>query len=103
LENASLNESKLHERCDELETLYHETRRQKDEQHFELTQVVERANALEQRVKEVEDEKTDLEFDFCALRNTLCRHVKIHEKSEADTLSCKCLLFFVFVYLHYLL
>ena len=98
LENASLNESKLHERCDELETLYHDTRRQKDEQHFELTQVVERANALEQRVKEVEDEKTDLEFDLCALRNALCRHVKVHEKNEMDSMGCECLfIYFLFI------
>ena len=73
LENVSFNESKLMERCEELETLYHDTRREKDEQHFELKQVIERAAALEQRIKEVEDEKTDVEFDLSELKNSLGR------------------------------
>lgn len=76
LENASTNESKLVERCDELETLYHDTRREKDEQHFELKQIVERATTLEQRLKEVEDEKTDLEFELSEMRSSLARFMK---------------------------
>uniref|UniRef100_A0A7M5XCB0 Uncharacterized protein n=1 Tax=Clytia hemisphaerica TaxID=252671 RepID=A0A7M5XCB0_9CNID len=76
LENVSFNESKLMERCEELETLYHDTRREKDEQHFKLKQVIERAAALEQRVKEVEDEKTDMEFDLSELKNSLVRSMK---------------------------
>ena len=76
LENASANESKLVERCDELETLYHDTRREKDEQHFELKQIVERAATLEERLKEVEDEKTDLEFELSEMQTSLARFMK---------------------------
>ena len=76
LENASTNESKLVERCDELETLYHDTRREKDEQHFKLKQIVERVTTLEQRLKEVEDEKTDLEFELSEMQSSLARFMK---------------------------
>lgn len=76
LENAASREAKLVERCDEMESLYHDTRRQKDEQNFELNQILERATTLERRLKEVEDDKTDLEFDLSEMQNSLAKCMK---------------------------
>lgn len=84
LDHASFNESKLSEKCEDLEQLYHNTRRKKDEQNFELKQCQERVKVLEEELNEVEDQKARLEDSMNEMQHILKKYVYEEENMASS-------------------
>ena len=78
IDTVSNSESKLRQRCNELESLLGSEASEKDEYSLQLRTQEFRVQALEKQLTQTEDEKTDLELRLSSLKNMLRKNFGIN-------------------------
>ena len=78
LDTATFNENKYKDKCEQTERLFHETRREKDEQIFNLQRIADRVPVLEEQIRGLEEQNSETAFtlqEFKVRRTvSLCYH-----------------------------
>ena len=83
IDTLSSSETKLRQRCNELESLLGSEASEKDEYSLQLRTQDSRIQALEKQLAHTEDEKTDLELRLSSLKNTLKKNFGISMNGKA--------------------
>ena len=87
IENATFNENKYKDKCEQTERLFHETRREKDEQIFNLQRIADRVPSLEEQISNLETQNADTEFQLSELRDAVARFIRQQEPTEETDVS----------------
>ena len=78
IDTLSSSETKLRQRCNELENLLGSEASEKDEYSLQVRTQESRIQALEKQLAQTEDEKTDLELRLSSLKNMIKKNLGIN-------------------------
>ena len=75
LDHLAFSESKLAEKCEEIERNFHETRRKNDEQNFEMKNLTEKLRLLQSELNTCEEQRAENVFLLNELNLVIRSHL----------------------------